>query len=411
MADTTANNVIIPEVFADAVKGAFASKNAFAGSLAATLGIVKIDGSFPQSGPEVIGETISVPYFGSIGEMTEYAKASDGTAATSSQMVQTKESATIARGTINFNVSRWARGGAAGGGLYEEMASQVVQSTQRWMDRKIISAAVASGNPLTLDVFSASAPRNIDYDLMADGLGMWNDHGSLDELAAVAVHSKVMIDMLKLKDAVGRPLLVMPDMANAPPLFFGKPLIVSDSLVQSDSSLTAVTSAGTSPPVITVAASANRQGGTGPVRPINVKIACTTGGALATWKFKLSIDGGTTYTAADYYTSAATVALRDPLDPAGGLLGVTISIAAGTANVDNTWTFQSRLKHTTLLLKRGALAFWFNQNAMGLQTIPVPAADTITGAVHCYAAAHRYTRLNGSPYPGVVAIRHNAGGL
>jgi hypothetical protein len=85
---------------------------------------------------------------------------------------------------------------------------------------------------------------------------------------------------------------------------WGKPLIVSDSLPKDNSVLGAVTSTGTTPPVITVANSANREGGTGPVRPINVVIACTTTGTLGTWKFKISIDGGATFGAADQYTSA-----------------------------------------------------------------------------------------------------------
>lgn len=414
MADTTAGNVIIPELFAESMKSAFASQKAFMGSLAMRLGIVKVDGSFPERGEDVIGETVSVPYFGGLGEMTEYTKAQDGTAATAKSITQTKESATIKRGTINFNVTRWARGGslATGTDIHDELAQAAMESSTRYMDRKIIDAACSGNNQLVLDVYSATSPRTVDYDLLADGLGMFGDEGSLDEIVALAVTSKTMIDMLKLKDADGRPLLVQPTQEGVPPLFWGKPLIVSDRLTQDSSSLTAVTSAGTTPPVITVAASANREGGTGPVRPVNVKISCTTTGALATWKFKLSIDGGATYTADDAYTSAATVALTDPLDPAGGLLGITISIAAGNAAANNTWVFKSIVKHSSLILKRGALAFWYNAKAMrDLQTIPVPASDSIVGAVHCYCTAHRYVRLNRGTRPGVVKLLHNAGGL
>lgn len=413
MADTTANGMIIPELFAKAVQSAFANKNAFMGSKAASLGIVETNGSFPMAGPEAIGETVSVPYFSSIGEMTEYAKAQDGTAATSSSMSMSKESATVKRGTINFNVSRWARGAASitGTDLYASMADAVVASTQRYMDRKIIDAAMSGNNQLVLDKFSSTSPRNLDYDMLVDGISLWGDYGALDEVAGLAVHSKTMADLLKLRDADGHPLLVQPTMAGQSPMFFGIPLIVSDRLTADGSALTAVTSAGTTPPVITVAGSTNREGGTGPVRPIDVKIACTTLGARGTWKFKLSIDGGATYTADDYYTSAATVALTDPLDPAGGLLGVTLSIATGSAAVDNTWTFKSIMKHSSLLLKKSSLVFWYNAAAMGLQTIPVPAADTVTGAVHCYCVAYRYKNQNGSPYPGVIKLRHNAGGL
>jgi hypothetical protein len=238
---------------------------------------------------------------------------------------------------------------------------------------------------------------------------MWSDFGDLKDLAAVAVHGKVYNDLLKVKNAFGEPMLVEMRADGVPVLkHWGKPLIVSDSLPKDNSVLTTVVSAGTTPPVITVANSTNREGGTGPVRPINVVIACTTLGARGTWKFKLSIDGGATYTAVDLYTSAATVALTDPLDPAGGLLGVTLTIATGTAAVDNTWTFTSQIKHTTLLLKQGALAFWYNAKYAGvLQSVPVPLNDSTQYASHLYSVAHRYSRLPGQPYPGVVVIRHN----
>jgi len=412
MSATTASNVFIPQIYHETVAGAFASKAAFMGSLAASLGIVVTKDSFPLAGKDAIGQTVNIPYFSSIGEFQD--NVSDGTPLTSVQMSQAAEQGTVVRGTLGVEVSRWANSGGPGEGgkdIYQEAADQTVASAVRYMDRKIIDAAVSGNNQLVIDKFSQTVPRNFDTDLILDGLGMLGDFGTLNEIAALAVHSKTMIDLLKLKDANGRNLVVQPTLENAPPMFFGKPLIVSDRLPVDSSGLTSVTSAGTTPPVITLSQTTNREGKIGPVRPINVVVACTTLGARGTWKFQVSIDGGATYTAADYYTSGATVALIDPLDPAGGLLGVTLNIATGTAATDNTWTFQSIMKHTSLLLKKGALVFWFNKNAMLPSTIPVPFADTIQAASHMYCVAYRYKRLPGQPYPGVVKIRHNAGGL
>lgn len=415
MAVISKSNAPIPELFAEAVDGAFASQTALMGSLAMKLGIVKSNGSFPQSGPDKIGETVSVPYFGTLGE---YQSRTDGTPATPTAFTTTKESGTIGLGTLGFEMTTWAAASPLPGrSPYEEAARQVVAAAERYADRVVLDAAVnvaAGSNALVLDKYSATSPINVSYDLLTQGLGLWNDFGNLAELAAIGMHSKVFNDMLQVKNAVGEPMLI--DFMDVDGLkvptfkYWGKPILVSDRLPVDNSVLSAVVSAGTSPPVITVAASTNREGKTGPVRPCNVLIAVTTTGTLGTWKFKLSLDGGATWDNA--YTSAASVALTDPYDPAGGLLGITLSIAAGTASANNTWAFQTAIKHTTLLLKKESIAFWYNAKYAGvLQSVPVPMNDSVQYASHLYSVAHRYKRMPSQPLPGVVVIRHNAGGL
>jgi len=88
--------------------------------------------------------------------------------------------------------------------------------------------------------------------------------------------------------------------------------------------MSAVGSTGTSPPTITL-------GGT-QLQPVNLKVQCTTGGALATWSGWYSVDGGTTRV---NFTSAATVPV---IDPNGTDTGIVLNIAAGTASTDNVWT-------------------------------------------------------------------------
>lgn len=412
------SNAPVPELFAEAVDGAFASEKALLGSLAIKLGIVKTDGSFPQAGPDKIGETVSVPYFGTLGE---YVSRTDGTPATPQAFTTEKESATIGLGTLGFEMTTWANANPLPGrSPYEEAARQVMAAAERYADRVVIDAAVnvaAGSNAIVIDRFSASSPVSIGYDLLTDGLGAWRDFGNLTELAAIAMHSKVFNDMLKVKNAHGEPMLIdyVDIDGQKVPAFkhWGKPIIVSDRMPTGDSVLSAVTSAGTSPPTITVAASTNREGKVGPVRPCDVKIAATTGGARGTWKFKLSLDGGTTWaTIDDAYTSAATVELNDPYDPAGGKLGLTLTIATGTASTDNTWSFKTTMKHTTLLLKKGAIAFWYNAKYAGvLQSVPVPMNDSVQYASHLYSVAHRYKRMGGQPVPGVVVMRHNGSSL
>lgn len=85
-----------------------------------------------------------------------------------------------------------------------------------------------------------------------------------------------------------------------------------------------VTSAGTSPPVITT--------GGAPKDYINWKIKCITAGALGTSVLQISRDGGVNYDAP--ITSAATISNYKGT-------GVDILIAVGSASTDNVWTFES----------------------------------------------------------------------
>jgi hypothetical protein len=87
----------------------------------------------------------------------------------------------------------------------------------------------------------------------------------------------------------------------------------------------AVTSAGTTPPVITLTGTQ--------VVPVNLRIECTTLGARGTSVIRYSVDGGVTWVSS--VTTAATVAV---IDPNGTDTGVVINIATSNAAVDNVWT-------------------------------------------------------------------------
>ena len=401
MTATTVAGFIVPELYELAVRGAFANKTAFMGSRASSLGIVNINGTFPQSGTKVIGQTVSVPYFSTIGE---FADRTDGTPAATSTFGTTKESGTILCGSLAWELTRWASSNPLAD-VNEEAAAQTLAAAERYMDSKIIAAMVAGDNQLIVDKYSASAPRNLDWDLLVDAKLSWGDFQ--DDIAALVVTSRTLGDLLKMKDANGRPMLVQPTTEGAPQMVMGLPVVVSDRLPLDSSTMSSVVATSTSgtPPVITITGT--------PVRPINLVVQCTTVGTLGTWVFKYSIDGGATYAASSTgIASAATVLLTDPLNPiAGSTLGITLNIAAGTAATNHQWTAQSVLKHTSLMVKKNAAAFWYNRAAIGLQTIPVPQNDSVIGASHIYCVAHRYVRRGGEPYPGVVSIRHNAGGL
>lgn len=107
---------------------------------------------------------------------------------------------------------------------------------------------------------------------------------------------------------------------------------------------------------------------------------------------------------------ALTDTAIDSLIGKNGTTGITATFANGTYNVDNTYVATAAMKVRSLLLRRNSLAFWFNQDALQLQTDRDILVDSSIGAVHLYAAALRYRRRPGGTKPGVVAIDHNVGG-
>lgn len=395
MPKTTKTDVIIPEIFTQAVRGAFAQKNALMGSLLAATGAAVVQGDF-AGGPNDIGDEVTVPYFGTLGEFEP--NNTDGDPAVIKKIAQTSEKAVVGRDSLAFEVTRWGRNAAGGVDPYEEAAQQIVTSAERAMDRKLVGAAVAAGG-LRRNVFSTSSPVNISYDLVVDAKMLWGDEQ--EDIVAMMVHSKTMADLLKLKDAAGRPILTMPTEEGQVPRLLGTPIGIADSMPTTGSVMSSVTSSGTSPPVVTLSGTPNGAH--------KLRIIITVGGALGTAKFKFSLDDGENYSAE--ILTAASVTLTDPavdsLIGANGKSGLTAGFASNTYNVDNVYTATTILKVRTLLLKRASLAFWYNRAALALQTDKDILVDSGIGAMHLYSAPHRYRRRPGGTKPGVVVIEHN----
>lgn len=399
MAKTTSSDVIIREVFDEAVEGAFAQKTALMGSMLAATGAAVIAGDLPENSPSQIGNKVNIPYFGVIGDFQQ--NVGDGVALTPAKLSQGQEQGTIQRSGLAFEISDWARS-SVGKDIYEEGAAQVVKAAEREMDRQLVVAATAAGG-LALDKYSASSPRTMDYELVVDGRALWGDEQG--DIVAMMVRSKVYADMLKLKDAVGRPLLTMGDVSKGEfDRFVGIPVGVSDRLPVTTTYGTPV-SAGTSPPVLTIAGTANAAH--------DLKIKCTLGGAHGTAKIAFSTDGGQNYSA-DILTHATpgtaqnlTDTTIDSIVGLNGLSGLTFAFAAGTFNVDQTWTVAPTGKHTSLLVKSQSLAFWYNKAALKLETDRDILAHTSLAALHLYSVAYRYKRRRGSYRSGIVKLQHN----
>lgn len=395
---TITNRDFDVQILTETVQGVFGQKTAFMGSTLVSAGAVIVDGTMPNAGPNFIGNEITVPYFGTMGEFEANA---DGSSLTPKSISMTNEKATISRDSLGFEVSRWAQfSGPMDRDPYEECADQIQVAATRAMDRRIITAAMTT--PLIHDVYSASTPQNISFDVVADARAKWGDEN--DNVVAMIAHSRTVTDLRKLKDGEGRPLLLESFRDNDVPRFCGLPIVESDRAPLTGSTMGTVSSSGTSPPVATLAGE--------PLGPWNLVIDCVLGGAHATATIRFSTDGGNTWSAT-LTTLGVGVALAltdtatDSLVGVNGRTGVTVAFAAGTFNADNQWTSTAQLKVRTLIVKRRALSFWYNRSALAMETDKNIRAHTDEAAMHLYAAAHRYRRVSYGTKPGVIAIAHN----
>lgn len=389
------------QVFTEIVQGMFAGKDALAGtSPLASSGAIAISGEMPVYGREWIGNTISVPYFGTLGEFSDV---NENVALVPAELKTTNESATVAHGGLSFEVTRWGRNSSVpGGDPYMEAARQVLASAGRYMDSKCITAAAAT--PLVRSLYSASVPVYFDWDAVVDACAMWGDEN--DDIAAMVVHSRVEAGMRKLRDANGRPLL-LENMVNGSSVksFQGIPLRVSDRVPLTGSTMSTVTEAGASVGGVTLTGT--------PTGPWNLQIDIVVGGARGTATFRFSTDGGNTWSAT--LTTAATVVLTDTnadsLVGNNGSTGLTAAFGVATYDVASVYSSNAIMKATSLILQRGAMAFYFNRAAMVLQTDKDILKDNDVAAMHLYYAAHRYRRRRNGTKPGVVAVTHNVQGF
>jgi len=399
-ATTTDSRDFDVQVLEETVRGHFAGKNALMGTTLATQGAVVVKPSMPR-GRDDNGESITVPYFGTVGDFTDNP---EDTAITPQVLKMKSETAVIGRSSLAFEVSRWARhSGPMDADPYEECAAQIGISATREMDRLAVAAAATT--PLVRDLYSASAPVYLDWDFVTDGRALWGDEQ--DGIVGMVVHSRVEAGLRKLKTTSGLPLLVdgMNQQNGNITRFNGIPLIVSDRVPLDSSTMSAVVEAGTTPPDFTITGT--------PSGPWNLRIRVPVAGARGVFTFEFSTDGGVTWSATLH--SAATVPLidtaADSLVGNNGKTGLSVSIENAAAADDNTYSSNAILKATSMILQKDAIAFWYSSANMGLETDKDILKHNDVAAMHMYRVAHLYRRRRGGSKPGVVALRHNVPGF
>lgn len=402
MAITVNTDLIDVQILVDAVRGVFRGKTAFMGSVLVSQGAVRVSGTMPKGGPGAVGKKIDIPYFGTIGEFVNNA---DGSAITPSKIQQVLEQATVARQSLAAETSRWAQGvgqiDPAVGDPHQEAAEQVMVQATRAMDA--LCVAEAKTTPLVSDVYSATIPVYTDWDLIIDAKTLWGDEQ--DNIVAMVVHSQSLADMAKLKNGHGDPLLVLNQTQGQESVirFAGVPVVVSDKVPLDGSTMGAVTSSGTAPPVATLTGT--------PLGPWKLSIDCMLSHASDTL-IRFSTDGGNTWSANIAATDSGTPVplidtAADSLVGVNGKTGISVAFAAGTFTDDNLWKAQANLKVTDLILQQDALAFWYNQQRLGAQSDVDILADADIIAMHLYHATKLYRRRRGGSRPGCVAVKHN----
>ncbi len=380
--------------FTETMQGVFAGKTAFMGSAIVSGGGAVVAGDMPH-GPGQIGNTITLPRFGTVDEFEEVA---ENVALTPKTVALTADSATVAKSGLAFEVTQWAqRPGNADFDPYVELARQTMMQATRFIDKKLVAAAATT--PLVENIYSATVPGYLDYDTVVNARAKWGDDQS--DIVGMVIHSRTEADLRRLRNDQGDPLLVDSQREAGVPRFCGIPLIVSDLVPLTASSMTTpMTESGTLPD-ITLAGT--------PLGPWNLKIKVVTTGTQTTAIMKFSTDGGNTWSA--NYTNAASVVLtdtaKDSLVGMNGRTGITATMAVGTYTADDEYTSTANLKVSSLVVQKGALAFWYNRGLLRLQTDHDILKDNDVAAIHLYYACNLYKRRLGSTKPGVVNITHN----
>jgi HK97 family phage major capsid protein len=214
VATTVRSGLLVPQILTESVQAGFA-----AGTVKPLLGsqAAIINGSLPESARG--GDTVTVPYFNSMGELEDVA---ENAALTPATLTQSTETAVVQRSGKAFEITRWARQAASLSDPYAEATRQIMEASARRADKALIDAASASLPAMTLTVAT-----KLDYDLVIDGKMLWADEQ--EDIALMVVTSKTFGTMLKLKDSTGRPLVVDP-VNGGPQRFANIPFLVSDRL-------------------------------------------------------------------------------------------------------------------------------------------------------------------------------------
>jgi hypothetical protein len=416
MAVTSTSDLFAPEIVTDATRAAMKGKNGLIGSVLVSAGAIKFAGTMPERGRNAIGKTVRMPYWGGLGEFEDR---TESQSPTPQKVAMSYEDATVARKSIAFETSTWAKGVAASAGIddpVQVLADEAAKSATRAMDSAMITAA--KNSPLVYSVFNSTNPSYLTWQKILTSMAIKMGDES-PGVVGLACHSLVAADLSIQTDAQGRQYLADPRSDMMAGRVVGVPLIVSDKMPLTGSTMGTMTG-----PFTTAA------GSTAATGSATYTIAVTDDTKLGAWELvietlstgecgtatiRFSTDGGNTWSAA--ITTAASGAATSLEDTAtdslvgnNGKSGVSVTFTSGTGNdlVDGEF-YRARpiLCCESQIWMPGAGGFWYNEDALGLKTDEDILEDTELGAMHLYYVGHVYRKRNGGARPGVLRLKSN----
>lgn len=213
MPTVTRSDLIIPEVLVDAVAGAWPDRIALYG----TDAVVE---SRTLPGSSRGGDKVKIPYWGVIGE---FQRVSEGQALTPVDLQMTADEVPVVRAGNLVELTTFAEIAAFLSRPREQIVDQLIKGAQREFDAALIEVANApSGQGVATEDASTST---ITYDAIVRALGRFGD--AQVDVAAMVVHSKVLMDLRLHKDNTGRAIF-QDVLAGGPPRVLGLPVITSD---------------------------------------------------------------------------------------------------------------------------------------------------------------------------------------
>lgn len=217
------SDLIYVDQLQEAVQAAFAGQVALFGTGAAIF-----SPTLPSLGAEggklKGGDTIRVPYFDAVGELDDVP---EGGALAPQKLTLTSETSTVVHSGKAGEISNWAQLTAQFADPYAEYGRQFAIAWMRRIDAGLITKMATSG--LSNDISGNAGPANqISWDAIIDTKQLWVDEQA--DIALIVAHSYVAGQLYKLKDALGRPLLLDPVKSDSLPTINGIPFKVSDRM-------------------------------------------------------------------------------------------------------------------------------------------------------------------------------------
>ncbi len=198
MPTTARSDLILPDILAEEVIKGFTGMNALDGT-----GVVTMNPGL-QAGPSEVGNTVTVPFFDSIGEAEEV---TENGALTPVKMTQSSETATVVRFGKAVSIGGLAkRAKDTGKDPYQIASAAILEMIRRKVDSLAIDRLVSRAVSASL-VYDGSAATASVTDII-QALKGFGDELDSNELALWIMNSKPYWDAASLADSTGRALFV-----------------------------------------------------------------------------------------------------------------------------------------------------------------------------------------------------------